>query len=128
MLDPMQTSASTVARATAVRSPSRSSAKLSEAWKKAQLQAITLHECRHTFASLMISGGVNAKALPPTWGTLTSRCPRPRTGTCCRATRRRRRGCWTLIWPATPSAISDGVVDNMFERPPRRPPFKKPLA
>ena len=25
--------------------------------------AITLHECRHTFASLMIAAGVNAKAL-----------------------------------------------------------------
>jgi integrase len=32
-------------------------------WKKAQLHAITLHECRHTFASLMIAAGVNAKAL-----------------------------------------------------------------
>ena len=27
------------------------------------LQRITLHECRHTFASLMIAAGVNAKAL-----------------------------------------------------------------
>jgi integrase len=33
------------------------------AWKKADLQPITLHECRHTFASLMIAAGVNAKAL-----------------------------------------------------------------
>jgi integrase len=33
------------------------------AWKKAKLNAITLHECRHTFASLMIAAGVNAKAL-----------------------------------------------------------------
>jgi integrase len=32
-------------------------------WKKTQQQAITLHECRHTFASLMIAAGVNAKAL-----------------------------------------------------------------
>jgi integrase len=31
------------------------------AWSK--LQRITLHECRHTFASLMIAAGVNAKAL-----------------------------------------------------------------
>jgi integrase len=29
----------------------------------AELQPITLHECRHTFASLMIAAGVNAKAL-----------------------------------------------------------------
>ena len=27
------------------------------------LNRITLHECRHTFASLMIAAGVNAKAL-----------------------------------------------------------------
>jgi integrase len=33
------------------------------AWKRAQLDAIGLHECRHTFASLMIAAGVNAKAL-----------------------------------------------------------------
>ena len=29
----------------------------------AALEPITLHECRHTFASLMIAAGVNAKAL-----------------------------------------------------------------
>jgi integrase len=34
-----------------------------KAWKKAKLGRITLHECRHTFASLMIAAGVNAKAL-----------------------------------------------------------------
>jgi integrase len=34
-----------------------------KAWKAAKLQRITLHECRHTFASLMIAAGVNAKAL-----------------------------------------------------------------
>ena len=33
------------------------------AWTKAELQRITLHECRHTFASLMIAAGVNAKAV-----------------------------------------------------------------
>jgi integrase len=33
------------------------------AWKRAKLERITLHECRHTFASLMIAAGVNAKAL-----------------------------------------------------------------
>ena len=34
-----------------------------KAWKTAKLQRITLHECRHTYASLMIAAGVNAKAL-----------------------------------------------------------------
>lgn len=33
------------------------------AWEKAKLTRITMHECRHTFASLMIAAGVNAKAL-----------------------------------------------------------------
>jgi integrase len=34
-----------------------------KAWAKAGLISIGLHECRHTFASLMIAAGVNAKAL-----------------------------------------------------------------
>jgi integrase len=33
------------------------------AWKHAGLNPITLHECRHSYASLMIAAGVNAKAL-----------------------------------------------------------------
>ncbi|MGH2868939.1 MAG: tyrosine-type recombinase/integrase, partial [Solirubrobacteraceae bacterium] len=34
-----------------------------KAWRQAKLDPITLHECRHTFASLMIAAGVNPKAL-----------------------------------------------------------------
>ncbi len=34
-----------------------------QAWQDAGHERITLHECRHTFASLMIAAGVNAKAL-----------------------------------------------------------------
>jgi integrase len=34
-----------------------------DAWKAARLDSITLHECRHTFASLAIAAGANAKAL-----------------------------------------------------------------
>jgi integrase len=34
-----------------------------KAWNAGDLVRITLHECRHTFASLMIAAGVNAKAL-----------------------------------------------------------------
>jgi integrase len=33
------------------------------AWKAAAHDRVTLHECRHSFASLMIAAGVNAKAL-----------------------------------------------------------------
>lgn len=32
-------------------------------WRRAGLGPISLHDCRHTFASLMIAAGVNAKAL-----------------------------------------------------------------
>ena len=34
-----------------------------DAWTDAKLSRITLHECRHSYASLMIAAGVNAKAL-----------------------------------------------------------------
>jgi integrase len=34
-----------------------------KAWREAGLEPITLHEARHTFASLMIAASVNAKAL-----------------------------------------------------------------
>lgn len=43
--------------------PSTVMARARSAWDEAELQAITLHEARHTFASLMIAAGVNAKAL-----------------------------------------------------------------
>src|SRR3954453_18373013 len=44
------------------RGPPRG-ARAVKAWRAQGLVAITLHECRHTFASLMIAAGVNAKAL-----------------------------------------------------------------
>lgn len=34
-----------------------------DAWEKAELNRITMHECRHSYASLMIAAGVNAKTL-----------------------------------------------------------------
>jgi integrase len=43
--------------------PRRLTERADEAWAEAALERITLHECRHTFASLMIAAGVNAKAL-----------------------------------------------------------------
>ena len=43
--------------------PGRLTQRADKAWKAAELDRITLHECRHTFASLMIAAGVNAKAL-----------------------------------------------------------------
>jgi integrase len=48
------------------------------AWQRAGLDPIGLHECRHTFASLMIAAGVNAKALSTYMGhssvTITYDC------------------------------------------------------
>jgi integrase len=41
------------------------------AWREAKLPRITLHECRHTFASLMTAVGVNAKALSEYLGHAT---------------------------------------------------------
>jgi integrase len=43
--------------------PSPLSNRAARAWRTAGFEPITLHECRHTFASLMIAAGVNAKAL-----------------------------------------------------------------
>ena len=37
--------------------------RVGRAWEEAGLERITLHECRHTFASLMNAAGGNAKAL-----------------------------------------------------------------
>jgi integrase len=44
-------------------SPSALTSRAREAWEGIGLDRITLHEARHTYASLMIAAGVNAKAL-----------------------------------------------------------------
>jgi integrase len=43
--------------------PSNVRKRANATWTCAGLDPIGLHECRHTFASLMIAAGVNAKAL-----------------------------------------------------------------
>jgi integrase len=43
--------------------PSKLTKRADKAWKDAGLKRNTLHECRYTFASMMIAAGVNAKAL-----------------------------------------------------------------
>lgn len=42
-----------------------------KAWEAGNLQPITLHECRHTFASLLIDAQVNAKAIQTFMGHST---------------------------------------------------------
>lgn len=49
--------------ATAPFSPDQLQRRADTAWAAAGLNRITPHECRHTYASLMIASGVNAKAL-----------------------------------------------------------------
>jgi integrase len=44
-------------------SPDRVQERADEAWKDGDFERLTPHACRHTFASLMIAAGVNAKAL-----------------------------------------------------------------
>jgi integrase len=49
----------------------RVQARADDAWEEAKLERVTPHECRHTFASLMIAAGVNAKALSTFMGNAT---------------------------------------------------------
>ncbi len=49
--------------ATAPFTPSAVRRRALTAWRRAGLAPIGLHECRHTFASLLIAAGVNAKAI-----------------------------------------------------------------
>ena len=42
--------------------PLRARERADNAWKAAGLARITLHDCRHTFSSVIISAGVNASA------------------------------------------------------------------
>ena len=48
--------------------PESVQARADRAWAAGGLTRITLHECRHTFASLMIAAGVNVKALSTLMG------------------------------------------------------------
>ncbi|MGI8623098.1 MAG: tyrosine-type recombinase/integrase [Solirubrobacteraceae bacterium] len=48
--------------------PDRMQLRADAAWKAAGLERLTLHDCRHTFASFAIAAGVNAKALSTAMG------------------------------------------------------------
>jgi integrase len=43
--------------------PKRLTERADGAWEACKLERLTLHDCRHTYASYMIAAGVNAKAL-----------------------------------------------------------------
>jgi integrase len=51
--------------------PRSTTVRAERAWTKAKLAAITLHECRHTFASLLIDAHVNPKAIQTFLGHAT---------------------------------------------------------
>lgn len=57
--------------ATSAFVPSTIDNRAKRAWEKAKLAKITMHECRHTFASLLIDAGVNAKAIQTFMGHST---------------------------------------------------------
>jgi integrase len=44
-------------------SPTSVTRRAERAWGRAGLEPITLHECRHTYASTMIASGANAKTI-----------------------------------------------------------------
>jgi integrase len=51
--------------------PSTVSHRADVAWKAAGLERITLHRCRHTFASMVIAAGENPKAVQEFMGHAT---------------------------------------------------------
>src|SRR5215208_6767148 len=54
-----------------------------EATAESGLAPLTLHECRHTFASLLIDAGVTPRRSRSSWVTQRSRRPSIFSGTCC---------------------------------------------
>jgi len=74
------------------------------AWKQAGLERITLHECRHTAASLYIAAGVNAKALSTFLGHSSITVTIDRYGHLMPGSEERQRGCWTATSRPSESA------------------------
>lgn len=62
-----------LARGESTFDPSKLTKRADEAWRDAGLERITLHECRHAFASLMIAAGVKPRHNRPSWATRTFR-------------------------------------------------------
>jgi integrase len=87
-------------------SPKTLAQRASRAWEAAALRPIGLHECRHTFASLMIAAGVNAKALQTFMGHASITITLDRYGHLFPGARARRPRCsmptslgpWDSLW------------------------------
>src|SRR4029079_1254891 len=85
------------------------------AWKAAGLDGIGLHECRHTFASLMIAASCNAKALSTFMGHSSITITLDRYG--CRVRRSRRPGCWTRTWRRRARGLRSGWAPGAWLSP-----------
>ena len=90
---------------------------------QARVEILTLHECRHTFASLMIRAGVNVKALATYMGhagiaidigSLRASATWKR-GRGCRVARRLSRGGSAVrLYHTTFSEIADGIIESVL--------------
>ena len=74
--------------------------------KRTTLQPITLHECRHTYASLMIDAGVNAKALSTYMGHASIAITMDRYGHLMPGSEDQAAGLLTPIW-TVPIAVRE---------------------
>jgi integrase len=97
-------------------SPATISERAERAWSGAGLRAVTLHECRHTFATLMIAAGVMLKRSRPSWGIPQSRSPSTDTVTCSPARKSKLQSSSTPFWrrhtnePAKPKSRRAGKL------------------
>jgi integrase len=97
--------------------PASVAERATKAWERAGLTRITLHECRHTFASLMIAAGVNAKALQTFMGHASIRSRSTAMGTCSQARSAKLPSCSTAILPVrgpSPPPRPDSVVGKAW--------------
>ena len=78
-------------------------ARADKAWTTAGLAFIGLHESRHTFASLMIAAGVNAKALSTYLGHASVTITLDRYGHMRPGNEEEQRACSTPTCRATPA-------------------------
>jgi integrase len=90
-------------------SPSTIAQRARRAWAGRGLRAVTLHECRHTFATLMIAAGVNAKALQTFMGHSSITVTLDRYG---------------HLFPGSEQGAAD-LLDAISRTWPRRPALRK---
>jgi integrase len=78
-----------------------------ECWAGAELEPITMHEARHTFASLLIDSGATRRRCRSSWGTRRSRPPSTSMGTFCPARMTRSESGRTPTWQRTASRLQN---------------------